>query len=238
MKENDKIKVVVSRSKLLMDVPNLVGTELPKAINKLRNLHYQGKAISILTGIISYIPSEKVSGNIILAQSPKAKEKMTPDMKINLLVSTGKVAGTQKMPQVVGQSIDLCYDLLAAKGLTVIQQAVVTGVKKLSGRVISQSIRTNAFFKKGQTVVLKVYYYKLKDHPYTAYEKVDYVIPRDQKAGLYEAYIEDHRSKRIRFSRKMRPGQNVFFIFNRSGNAKVTIMNNKKNIWIKEISVE
>ncbi len=41
--------------------PNLTGIELPFAVNKLKNLHSHNRSVSLATGAITYIPSEKTA---------------------------------------------------------------------------------------------------------------------------------------------------------------------------------
>ncbi len=236
--EGDKIKLVVSRSSLFVDVPNLIGIELPLAINKLKNLHIYNRTMSLGTGIISYIPSEKSADNIIINQSPKAGEKITPDGKINLLVSAGRLDADNRMPEVVGQSIDLCFDLLIAKGMDVIEEIVNVFESKRSGMVIAQNPYKGALIKKGSQARLKVGFFTSREHPYMAYEKVEYPIARDGENGLYEAYIEDNSPKRLRFSRTLRPGNKMVFIFHRQGNSKVSILCDKRIIKVIGINVD
>jgi beta-lactam-binding protein with PASTA domain len=236
--EKSKINLLVSRSKIFVTVPNLIGKELPIAYNKLKNLHYHGKRISISAGVVSYIPSETSADNIIISQNPIAGVNITPDQKINLLVSIGTLKADKKMPHVQGQSIDLCYDLLLAKGLIVNEEIVETVNMKKSGEILSQSIKKNSIIGEKASVKLKVYWYPLKEHPYSAYEKIEYKIPGNFKSGVYEVIIEDNFSKRIRFSKVMKPGQKIKFIFHRIGNSKITFMKDKKEIRITTINVE
>ena len=42
---------------------------------------------------------------------------MTPDRRVNMLVSAGRTGVDMLMPDITGQSIDLCFDLLLAKGV-------------------------------------------------------------------------------------------------------------------------
>ncbi len=235
--EESKITLTISRSKFFIDVPNLVGSQLPIAVNKLKNLHYQDKSVSISTGVISYIPSDKTAANVVIDQSPKAGTKISPDVKVNLLVSSGTAEADKKMPDVTGQSIDLCYDLLLAKGVIINQEVVKTDDINKSGLINSQSIPAETLIKDGDTVTVTVNYYSLTEHPYTAYELVEYVIPSDQPQGLYEVYIEDNHSKRIRFSSPSGPGQKIKFLFQRVGNAKIFINRDKKNIRVLSINV-
>jgi beta-lactam-binding protein with PASTA domain len=234
--ENSKLTLTLSRSKFFIDVPELTGSELPIAINKLRNLHYQDKSISIGTGVISYIPSEKAASNIVIDQSPKPGSKISPDVKVNLLVSSGNSNVDKKMPNVTDQSIDLCYDLLLAKGLIVNQEIVKTGDINKSGLVNSQSIPADKIINDGDSVTLAVNFYQMSEHPYSSYELIEYVIPSDQQSGLYEAQIEDDHSKRIRFSVPLGPGQKIQFVFQRIGNAKVFINCDKKTIRVLSIN--
>jgi len=235
--EDSKITLTVSRSKFFIDVPNLVGSQLPIAVNKLKNMHYQEKSVSISTGVISYIPSEKTAANVVIDQSPKAGAKITPDVKVNLLISSGSAGVDKKMPDVTGQSIDLCYDLLLAKGVVVNQEIVKTDDINKSGLINSQSIPAEALIKDGDTVTVSVNYYNLTEHPYIAYELVEYIIPSDQPQGFYEVYIEDNNSKRVRFSSPSGPGQKIRFLFQRVGNAKIFINRDKKNIRVLSINV-
>lgn len=236
--KNSSIKLEVSRSNLHIDAPNLIGKELPIAINKLKNLHLHGRTISIIPGIISYIPSSRTANNIIIAQSPAPEELITPEIKVNLLVSAGKTKPAKIMPSVLGQSIDLCYDLLSAIGVEIKEDIVTTWDRNQSGRILSQTPYRGNQINPGDTVKLKVKWYPLKEHPYIAYEKFEYNIPEDSGKGLYEAYIEDHTSRRIRFSQTMKTGGRIQFVFHRTGNAKITITKDKKVLRISGINVE
>ena len=238
VEDNSKITLTVSRSTFFVNVPNLIGSQVPIAVNKLKNLHYQDKSVSISTGVISYIPSDRTAANVVIDQSPKAGEKITPDFKVNLLVSSGPGTVNKIMPDVTGQSIDLCYDLLLAQGLTVYEEIVKVGDINQSGIIVSQSIAKDTPLKDGDTVTLKVNYYALTEHPYIAYEYVEYSIPSDQEEGLFEAYIEDNFSKRIRYSARAKAGQKIIFVFQRVGNAKIYFNRDKKNISIEKIKVE
>ncbi len=236
--EDSSLRLTVSRSGFFIEVPSLVGSQLPIAVNKLKNMHYQDKSVSVSTGVVSYIPSEKTADNVVISQSPKPGTRITPDRKVNLLVSSGSVKDDRRMPSVTGQSIDLCYDLLLAKGLKVKEEIIKTGDIKKSGLVASQSIRKGALIKEGAPVKIGVYWYKLREHPYTSYEHIEYTIPSDQPAGLYEAYIEDNFSKRVRFSSTMSPGQKISFLYHRVGNSKIMINRDKNNIRIMSINVD
>jgi beta-lactam-binding protein with PASTA domain len=226
--EGEKIKLVVSRSKVYLPVPNLIGSKLPFAVNKLKNLHYNDRSYTIGTGVISYIPSDKITESVVIEQNPEAGEEISPDRKVNLLVSSGKVGADMKMPDLQGQSIDLGFDLLLSKGVSVSEEIVITDTASKSGNIISQTPYAGEAIQPGTVVKLKVNYYPQKEKPFTSYERVTFQVPSDEKEGLFEAYIDDSSSKRIRFSGKMKPGWKIDFVFKRKGVAKVSITNNKE----------
>ncbi|HSV96842.1 MAG TPA: PASTA domain-containing protein [Spirochaetota bacterium] len=228
--EGGALKLLVSRSVLYVDVPNLTGIELPFAVNKLKSLHSHNRSVSLATGAITYIPSDKTAENIVLDQSPKAGDRVTPDRRVNILVSAGKIEGDMLMPGVAGQSIDLCLDLLLSKGLSVEKEVVDTGLPERSGLVESQKPEKGAAVKRGDAVKLRVSYYKPVEQMYRAYERVQYEVSKGDDPGLYEAYVEDDSPRRIAYSRMMQPGQKMDFVFHRNGNARVAIVYNKKNI--------
>ncbi|MBN2402585.1 MAG: PASTA domain-containing protein [Spirochaetes bacterium] len=234
--EGEKIKLVVSRSKVYLPVPNLVGSKLPFAVNKLKNINYNDRSYAVGTGVISYIPSDTIAESTVIEQNPEPGEEISPDRKVNLLVSSGKVEGEMKMPNLRTQSVDIGFDLLLSRGLGISEEIIITDSESKSGIIVSHNPGAGESIQAGMLVKLKVYYYPQREKPYAAYERVTYTVPSDEKEGIFEAYIDDSSSKRIRFSRKMKPGWKIDFIFKRKGKAKISITNNKKvieTIWIE-----
>lgn len=238
VKNDTKIRLTVSRSSFYVETPNLVGLAYPIALNKMKNLQYQGRPVSIKKGVISYIPSTKTQENIVIGQSPSAGERITPDRKINLLVSAGDVKEDNRMPDITSQSVDLVYDLLQSKGLVVRQTIIKTGKKQETGIIKGQVPAAGTAVNKGTSVALTVAWYPLDDHPYDAYERVQFKVPSDGKRGLYEAFIQDSTSKRLRFSSKAGPGSTIDFIFKRKGNARVEILVDREPFKVMKIDVQ
>ena len=142
------------------------------------------------------------------------------------------------MPGVTDQSIELCFDLLRAKGLSVNQEIVAVNDPVASGLIMSQTPAKGTPVKKGDTCTVQVGWYPLDKHDYAAYEKIEFQIPADEKAGTYEASVEDGHSKRIRFSRNAGPGQKIVFVFRREGNATITFLRDKIKIDDMDIDVD
>ncbi|TAL33959.1 MAG: PASTA domain-containing protein [Spirochaetes bacterium] len=236
--EGRRVVLVVSRSKLILDVPNLAGMELPFALNKLKNLHIHDRTLTIGAGVISYVPSDKTADNIVIDQSPKPGEKIMPDRRINLLVSAGRTEGDMKMPDVTGQSVNLCIDLLLSKGMQIDQEVVETGQPEKSGIIEAQNPAKAAEIKRGDVAKLKIAHFKRKEREYNAYERVEFTVPRTIKTGLLEAYVEDNATKRIAFSKVMEPGQKIDFVFFRSGDSRVSIVQDKKVIKVIKVDAD
>ncbi len=233
-----RIHLTLSRSNLFVEVPGVVGLELPFALNKLKNQHVNDRTVSLPVGVISYIPSEKIAENVVIDQSPRAGEKITLERKVNLLLSAGKIENTMEMPDVTGQSIDLCFTMLAAKGVYVQQSISNVHQLEAAGIVTSQVPARGAKINKGEQITLNVNYYRMEEHPFRSYEMVNYTIPADEKPGLYEAFVEDNVSKRLCYLAPRNPGQAVNFIFHRTGNAKVGIAVEKRVIKVFKFNVE
>lgn len=232
-----RIRLVLSRSNLFVEVPNVSGLELPFALNKLKNQHIQERSISLPVGVISYMPSDTVAENVVIDQSPKPGEKITLERKVNLLVSSGKEEKAE-MPDLTGQSVELGFSLLAAKGAYVRQNIVNTTSLEQSGLISAHTPPKGSKINKGDTVTLSVNYYKMSEHPFRAYEVINYTIPSDEKSGVYEAFVEDSVSKRLSFLSPMSPGQTISFVFHRTGNARVNILSEKRSIKVFKFNVE
>jgi beta-lactam-binding protein with PASTA domain len=236
--ENEKLKLLVSRSEILIDVPNVAGVSYAMAVNKLKNLHFNEKPVSLSIGMVTYIPSEKTADNIVISQLPPAGERVKPERRVNLLVSAGKTAVDAVMPEVTGQSVDLCYDLLLAKGVFIDIEVVQTVTPADSGIISVQSPAAGTVLKKDDIVKLKTSLYPSKEKPYSAYDICEYKIPSDEQPGIYEAYVEDNTSKRVRFYKRMKPGEIIRFPFHRNGNAKVTILRDKEKVRVLNINAD
>lgn len=236
--EGDRLDITISRNSLSLDAPSLIGKELPMAKNLLKNLHIGERTISIGVGVVSYVYSDKSAENIVLDQSPKPGEKITPDQKINILVSAGKTGQDNTMPDITGQSIDLCFPLLLAKGVVVNQEVVNGNNPGESGRIMSQEPAKGTVLAQGQQIKVKVAFYPKEAKFYHGYEKLVYKVDDDEKEGLFEAYIDDYEPSRIVYSMKLKGGQTLQCVFQRTGNARVTILRNKKAVKVLRMNVE
>lgn len=238
VRKGSTLRLVVTRNVFTVEVPQLVGMEMHMGINKLKNLHFKERAVSLRTGVISYIPMEDKAEGIIIAQNPRAEEKVSPFQRVNLLVSAGKTGENGVMPQLKDQSIDIAYELLAARGMKVVQNIVKTADPDKSGLVAGHTPAAGSAVKKDSTARLTVLYYPLQDHPYYASEKVTWAIPSGEGPGLYEALVEDMDSRRICFAQNMKGGDTIEFVFFRTGNARILFTKDKTQVGVTTIDVE
>jgi len=77
-----------------------------------------------------------------------------------------------------------------------------------------------------------------EQHPHTAFENVEYLIPNSQSEGNFKVFVEDETGKSVKFSRNMKPGQLISFTFKRKGNAKITLCYDDETIRIIRIDAE
>jgi eukaryotic-like serine/threonine-protein kinase len=225
--KGDKVKLLISRNDLSIEVPTLVGFGLPNAKNKLSKLHAGERSVSLAVGIVCFVPS-KSQENVIIMQNPSAGEKVSPDTKVNLLVSSGETGADLNMPAITGQAIDLATLLVMAKGCVLEQEIVKTDKREESGIIIAQSVKDGTVLAKGQSISVKVGYYPVTEHFYNSYEKLDFEIPASYGDGYYEALVSDDSGERVCYAGKKTAGKMINFVFARQGNAKVKIIKDKK----------
>ncbi|MBN1501896.1 MAG: PASTA domain-containing protein [Spirochaetes bacterium] len=237
-KAGSRLRITVSRNNLKVDMPSLTGSELAIAKNKLKNLHIGEKTVSLGTGTVTYIPSKDVSEQVVIMQNPRAGEKVKPDQKVNLLVSLGDIETLNVMPDLKGQSVDLANDFLNASMISLVQKVIKADRKESGGLVADQSIPAGGKLEKGSTVTLTVSYYELSDHFYSGYEKIVMSVPKGGEEGVYEVAVSDDVTERICFSGKKKGGDEIEFVFFRTGNAKVVLMKDKKEIKKTTVNVD
>ncbi len=237
---DSQITLMVSRNQQKVELPSLVGDELVIAKNKLRTLNIGERKISLDPGVVSYMPSEKHAENIVIAQSPKPGDRVTPDSRVNLLVSMGSIKPEMKMPDISDQHIDLTYDLLLSYGVGIEEEIVEAETLEQSGKVIEQTPAAGTSIQKGDTVTLKVAFYERDMKYYSAYEKVSIIVPnsREGQPVQYEAWVDDDLQKRIRFSKMCTPGEEISFVFFRKGNARIELLKNKKKEKVLRINTD
>ncbi len=236
--EGDPLKLTLSRNGYSLEVPDLRGKSLPVAKNSLRNLHFHGRNFSVSTGAVSYIRTAGTMENIVVGQSPLPGEKITPDRRVNLLVSAGTGSVPGRMPEVAGQTVDLAFPLLETAKIHAEQEIVEIWDQSKNGVILSQQPAAGAPVKEGDTVKIKVGIFPAKGHPYYSYEKIQYTVPSGYEKGLFEVYVEDDCAKRMCFSGIREGGQQIVFAFHRSGRARISVLRERESTGVLTVNVE
>lgn len=233
-----KIRLTVSRSNILVKVPELTGSPYPIAMNKLKNLHVYDKPVSLPVGMVTWLPSDDIPRGMVMDQRPHSGKLVSPSHRVNMLVSSGPGEPDRRVPGVTGQSVELCIDLLLANGWFIDMDVVETRNPEQNGIIFRQTPGEDAALTEGGTVELGVYYYPSTERPYHAYEKVEITIPQHGESGVYEAYVSDDHSRRTVFYNKKDPGDKISFVFHRTGNARVTILRDKQSFRVQTINAD
>jgi beta-lactam-binding protein with PASTA domain len=101
---------IISGSRRLYDVPNLVGRTLREAKFVLNQRNEVQE--------VEYKQSVQYPTGIVLTQIESPGSKVKKGTKIGVIVSTGMDAGDIKVPDLVGKNIEEAKKLLAANKLT------------------------------------------------------------------------------------------------------------------------
>ncbi len=231
-----RMKLTVSRNTAFIEVPQLEGNQLFVVKNKLNSITIAERSVSLPIGVITYYPSDKEAENIVVKQSPKAGQRVPLGTRVNLLVSLGQAAPDAKIPDLVNQTIDLCFDLLMSKGVQIDETLVPAASAEQSGLIIEQNPPAGTILNPGDVVKLKIAVFKTQAAFYNSYETFSYKLSNSDPAGHYEIVIKDDISERIRYSKKAKGGDLLTFAFFRTGNAKAVITVDKK--YLKSVSMK
>jgi eukaryotic-like serine/threonine-protein kinase len=96
IKKGRQVRVVVSQGPSELLAPKLVGENFHKADLVIRQAGFS-------PGEVSWVSSESVERDIVIAQNPQAGSPLDKGGALSLLVSTGKKAGLLIMPKLTGK---------------------------------------------------------------------------------------------------------------------------------------
>jgi beta-lactam-binding protein with PASTA domain len=133
IKKGRQVHVVVSQGPSDMQAPKLVGEASRKADIMLRQAGF-------FSGTMSFVSSESVDRDLVIAQDPLAGSPLDKGGRVNLLVSSGRKTEMFVMPKLAGKKAEEAVKIVDRMGLQhrVIYRA--TGDKAGTGErdVISQ----------------------------------------------------------------------------------------------------
>lgn len=142
VRKDSTIKVVVSKGREIVEVPDVVGQSIEDATFLLAK-----KGLEV--GKKEYKYSDKVEENVIISQDPKAGKKARKGTAVNLVISKG--VSMVKVPDVVGQTEREAATRLGQAGLKM-SKAEEFSDSVAKGRVIRQAPSGGVELKKGSTV--------------------------------------------------------------------------------------
>lgn len=146
--KDKKIKVVVSKGKKMVEVPDVTGKDIKVATYELEDtLGFKIEREDVV--------SEKVASGIIISQDAKKGETLPYGSTIKLQVSKGDGKETVVVPNVLGKTESDAKSALEALGLTVSVKYSEDKTKS-NGVVIAQSYPQNQTLKQGTLVEITV----------------------------------------------------------------------------------
>ena len=110
IKENQIIKLIVSKGPRQIEVPSLTGKFEVEATSLLENLGFE-------IGEVKYEFNDEFENGKVYDQSPKENTEVAEGKKINLFVSKGKE--TINTPNIVGKTLEEAKELLNSVGLNI-----------------------------------------------------------------------------------------------------------------------
>jgi beta-lactam-binding protein with PASTA domain len=140
------VKVRVSAGLAEVHVPNVVGRTPRQAELVLTR-------IGLSIGEVTDVHDDTVPKDHVIAQTPKAREKVNRGTKVDLLVSLGSEEVTVLMPvNLVGLTVDDAAKALKEHELRVGSRTVEPSTTVPAGRIIRQSPDMGEQVKKGEAV--------------------------------------------------------------------------------------
>lgn len=132
IKKGRIIYVVVSRGSKIIQMPNITGLPIQKAIIKIKNANLD---IGLVASVSSFVFKE----NIIIAQSPLPGENIPTGLKVNILKSTGPKKINFMMPNFINQNIKNVYNILKKYNLHINNLIAKENNNLESGTIIKQT---------------------------------------------------------------------------------------------------
>lgn len=153
VKIKSEVRVIVSNGKDDFTVPDVTGINVNSAKDMIRSHGLQ-------VGNVMFEYNDEVPENIVISQSPKADTPANKYTKVNLVVSKGPKDGVEKVPNVIGKSLNEARAILNAEGFRIGNaQPVLTNDRSQDGMIFEQSPGANSKARIGSSIDVRYYRY-------------------------------------------------------------------------------
>lgn len=203
-KEGSVVYLTISKGAEIKKIPEVLGMSFSKAEKLLED---EGFAVGTVT---KKYDSDKQLG-IVLAQSPKAMDKLPKGSKINLVINEGE----KVVPNVIGQTLDYAKQLLAKEEL-VIEDIEYTKNSAEKGTVIAVDPAPGAHLSKGAKVKLTVSGGAVEQNSIYA----DFVVPGTKEQHV-QIYVISSKGRSLIYDGNQKGGVRLRQKINVSESAKV-----------------
>jgi len=230
IKKTRIIKLIVSTGPELVKVPDLRNEHLRAVRLKLKNAGFL-----LDDSKISYIYSQEVQKNFVIAQNPMAGVKMPRGSKIALLLSKGEKPNYVFVPDLYGKSIIEAKNLLNKNGLILGKISYVINKEFPFDIVIKQFPRYGMKVPKDSKVDIVINGNRARtlELELKQLKKIffNYKLPLSDKTELkIKVMLKDDIGEREIYSKFHKPGEVIEFPVTGAGRMEITIFENNKKL--------
>jgi serine/threonine-protein kinase len=220
------IEIIVSKGPALIEVPDITGKTLLEAKNIL-NMAGRGNIRGLKVGEVTYVHSNEVKRDSIIAQNPIAGRIIPKDSPVNILVSLGPQRSSFFMPNLKGLKLKEALSILKRMGLILkkVEHKIVEEEEK--GIVLEHIPCENTKVRKNDLVSLVVSTKKSKEKLKYRHAFIYYKVPEGFYKSQVKILVQDSKGTREVFNQKKNPGSKIELLVQIIGKAKAFIYLNE-----------
>ncbi|HOK41657.1 MAG TPA: PASTA domain-containing protein [bacterium] len=213
VKEGREIVLVVSSGQIIIEIPDFKNLPLVEALRIIGKLKEKYENVNFRVVNNSYIYSNIVPADYIIAQTPLPNTKLSDDVKISFLISKGEKNNIYIMPDLIGKNIDKIKRIFSKIGLNYnVYEKVSTDYEE--NAIISQSPEPLSFIDKYSNIVFYINKKKKEEISTATNEKFvffEYIVPSRFSSMNIKIILVDEKGKKEIYNKNTAPGVRLEF---------------------------
>ncbi|MGM0548237.1 MAG: Stk1 family PASTA domain-containing Ser/Thr kinase [Bacillota bacterium] len=216
IKQSRSLKITVSKGAELIEIPDLIGQSLRKALIELNNL-------ALNSGDIQYIFRLSEEPGTVINQIPTAGAEVDKGSEVTLFVSRGERNISVKMPDLSGLSQKQAFNLIRENGLNIGQVKVENSNRFAEGNVISQSVKAGEYLPKGIAVDFVISKGLVAAKPKNLHSNRISINVNSASQKEVKIVVEDKNGQDKVYQAVHQPGDNIVRDIQSQGQTKIKI---------------